>query len=80
TIAVGSDADFLLFDPGRTGIIDEGQLHSRAGYDPFNGMSVRGAPVLTVSRGEIIARDGQLVSRAGRGRHLERHRSPEPAR
>jgi hypothetical protein len=30
---------------------------------------------MTVSRGEIVARDGQLVSQAGRGRHLERHRT-----
>jgi dihydropyrimidinase len=55
--------------------VDERQLHSRAGYDPFNGFHLAGAPVMTVSRGEIVARDGQLVSRAGRGLHLERHRT-----
>jgi len=65
----------VLFDPARTVVIDERQLHSRAGYDPFNGFDVRGVPVLTLSRGEIVAREGHLVSRAGRGRHLERHRS-----
>jgi len=80
TIAVGSDADLVLFDPGRTVVIDEHQLHSRAGYDPFNGFHTRGVPVLTVSRGEIVAREGQLVSQAGRGRLLERHRAPEGTR
>src|SRR5215475_1696088 len=76
TIAVGSDADFVLFDPERTGVVDERQLHSRAGYDPFHGFALRGTPVLTVSRGEIVARDGRLLSHAGRGRHLTRRRAP----
>lgn len=75
TIAVGSDADFVLFDPARESVVDERQLHSRAGYDPFHGFRLSGGPVMTVSRGEIVARDGQIVSRAGRGRHLERHRT-----
>lgn len=74
TIAVGSDADLVLFDPARTETVDEGRLHSRAGYDPFHGVAVRGVPVLTMSRGEVVARDGQLLSRPGRGQHLLRHR------
>jgi dihydropyrimidinase len=75
TIAVGSDADLVLFDPGRTQIIDERVLHSRAGYDPFHGFEVRGVPVMTLSRGEVIARDGQLLSGRGRGRHVLRRRA-----
>lgn len=75
TIAVGSDADFVLFDPVRQSVVDERQLHSRAGYDPFHGFHLAGGPVMTVSRGEVVARDGQLLSRAGRGQHLERHRT-----
>jgi len=75
TIAVGSDADMVLFDPAGKGRVDERQLHSRAGYDPFNGFALRGVPVLTISRGEVVARHGQLVSQAGRGRHLLRRRT-----
>ncbi len=75
TIAVGGDADMVLFDPARAAVVDERRLHSRAGYDPFNGFQLRGLPVLTLSRGEVVARDGQLVSEAGRGRHLLRQRS-----
>jgi dihydropyrimidinase len=75
TIAVGGDADMVFFDPVSVGVVDERRLHSRAGYDPFNGFELRGRPVLTLSRGEVIARDGQLVSQAGRGRHLLRQRS-----
>ncbi|HXH85022.1 MAG TPA: amidohydrolase family protein [Candidatus Tectomicrobia bacterium] len=74
TIAVGSDADLVLFDPRRTEAIDETRLHSRAGYDPFHGFRITGVPVMTLSRGEVIARDGVLLSRPGRGQHLLRHR------
>ena len=74
TIAVGSDADLVLFDPRKTEVIDERTLHSRAGYDPFHAFKVSGVPVLTVSRGEIIARNGKLLSQPGRGEHLLRER------
>jgi dihydropyrimidinase len=77
TIAVGADADFALFDPARESTVDERRLHSRAGYDPFHGFQLRGSPVTTVSRGAIVARDGQLLSQPGRGRHLERHRTSD---
>jgi dihydropyrimidinase len=74
TIAAGSDADLLLLDPEATQTIDERTLHSRAGYDPFHGFEVRGVPRLTLSRGEIIARNGHLLSRPGRGHLVLRER------
>ena len=74
TIAVGSDADLVLFDPARTQVIDERRLHSRAGYDPFHGRTITGVPVLTLSRGEVVARNGELLSRPGRGQHVLRQR------
>jgi dihydropyrimidinase len=74
TVTVGSDADLVLFDPRGTERIDGHRLHSRSGYDPFDGLEVRGIPALTLSRGEIIARNGKLQSHPGRGRHLLRRR------
>ena len=74
TIAAGSDADLVLFDPTRTEVIDEQALHSKAGYDPFHGRAITGVPVMTLSRGELVAREGKLLSRAGRGQHVLRHR------
>jgi dihydropyrimidinase len=56
TIAKGSDADLLILDPDAKQTIDERVLHSRAGYDPFHGLEVRGVPRLTISRGEVVAR------------------------
>jgi dihydropyrimidinase len=75
TIAVGSDADLVLFDPARTERIEARRLHSRAGYDPFEGFEVTGVPVLTIARGELVAREGRLLSRPGRGQHLLRERA-----
>jgi dihydropyrimidinase len=71
-IAVGSDADIVLFDPRKTGTITQQGLHSRAGYEPCEGMPFEGWPVLTIARGEVIARDGEYVGSSGRGRLLPR--------
>lgn len=76
TIAAGTDADLVLFDPKRTMTLNEARLHSRSGYDPFHGFQVTGVPVLTMSHGEVIAREGQLMSRPGRGRLLPRRPVP----
>ena len=72
TIAVGSDADLVLLDPRKTGTISQQNLHSRAGYEPCEGMSYQGWPVLTVSRGEVVVRNGEYVASAGRGQLLRR--------
>ena len=80
TIAIGSDADLVLFDPLRRLTVGDRPLHSRAAYDPFEGFQLTGVPVLTLSRGEVIAREGELLSRAGRGEHLTRRRLAPVAR
>ncbi|MCC7368412.1 MAG: dihydropyrimidinase [Chloroflexi bacterium] len=76
TIALGSDADLVLFDPTRAETISQSRLHSRAGYEPCEGMDVVGWPVATFSRGELIAKDGQVVGRPGRGKLLRRQPPP----
>jgi dihydropyrimidinase len=72
TIAVGSDADIVLFDPTRRETITNERLHSRAGYEPCEGMGVIGWPVATFSRGGLVAQNGQIVVQAGRGQLLRR--------
>ena len=76
TIAVGSDADLVLFDPQRRETIAQARLHSRAGYEPCEGMECTGWPVLTLSRGEVVARDGTFVGAPGRGQLLRRDPPP----
>lgn len=59
-IAVGADADMLLFSEGETTKLAEGDLRSAAGWSPFVGREVGIAPHLVLVGGRIVARDGQL--------------------
>ena len=55
TIAPGSDADIVIWDPDVTRTIDGSTMHSNAGYSPYDGWDVTGWPTLTISRGEVVA-------------------------
>lgn len=79
TIAVGSDADLALWDPEREVTIRNAGLHHAVDYTPYEGMTVRGWPVLTLSRGRVVWRDGEVLARPGAGAFLRCAR-PAPAR
>jgi len=72
TIAVGSDADLVIFDPARTRTIDAAMLKSRVDYSVYEGWEVTGWPVMTLSRGEVVFADDVVTGRPGRGLLLER--------
>lgn len=72
TVAVGSDADLVLIDPSRRGTIRAGEMQGGAGHEPLDGLECLGWPVMTLSRGEIVAQEGRVSATAGRGRHLLR--------
>ncbi|WP_201318241.1 dihydropyrimidinase [Paenibacillus sp. EPM92] len=72
TIAVGSDADLVLFDPDIERKISADTHHMAADYNPFEGMTVRGQPVSVISRGNFVIRDKQFVGKAGSGNFLKR--------
>jgi dihydropyrimidinase len=72
TIAVGSDADLAIWDPGLTRTVDSRRLQTRSDYSPYEGWAVTGWPVTTVSRGEIVYHDGGIVAEPGRGRLVPR--------
>jgi dihydropyrimidinase len=77
-IQVGSDADLAAWDPEREVTVTQGVLHDRMDYTPFEGMVVRGWPVVTISRGEVIWMGGEVRGEAGRGRFVRRTGSPPP--
>ena len=76
TIAVGSDADIVLWDPKREVTIDVAMMHDNMDYTPYQGQQVTGWPITTISRGEIIWHDGKVTASAGRGRFLPCALSP----
>ncbi|MCU1660224.1 MAG: hypothetical protein JWR58_289 [Pseudonocardia sp.] len=74
TIAVGSDADLVVWDPEARRPIVGAKGMSRAGYSLYEGWDVVGAPAQTISRGEVVYADGAVRGEAGRGRLV--HRGP----
>jgi dihydropyrimidinase len=68
-IAVGYDADLVVFDPEHVVRLSPETLHDaeRVGWTPFEGMEVTGWPAVTISKGEVIVNDGEFHGIAGRG-------------
>ena len=58
----------MIVDPNKEVILSRDVLHSRCDYTPYEGRYLRGYPVATISRGEVVMRDGEFTGRAGRGR------------
>ena len=79
TIAVGADADICIWDSTTERTITQSELHDAMDYTPYEGMKMRGWPVVVLSRGEVVSRDGKPVGRLGRGEFL-RCEKPDPAR
>ena len=71
-IAVGYDADLVIFDEKRPFTISPDSLHEAAGWTLYDGMAFQGWPQTTLSRGEIIVDDGELLAQPGRGRFVRR--------
>lgn len=72
SIAVGADADIVLWDPERVATISQARLHHGADYTPYEGMEIKGWPVQTFLRGRCIAREGRVVGSKDWGGHLRR--------
>lgn len=71
-IAVGSDADLVVFDPNLEATISAKTHLMNVDYNPFEGWAIRGAPRVVAVRGEVAARDGGFAGTMGRGRFLRR--------
>lgn len=74
TIAVGSDADIVIFDPNVERTISAKTHHMNVDYNPFEGMKVTGEPISVLSRGEFVIREKQFVGKPGMGQYLKRKR------
>jgi len=70
TIAVGSDADLVIFDPDKQVTLSYQDLHQRVDYCPFEGMQVTGYPRSVILRGTVIVQDGEFVGEGRRGRFI----------
>ncbi|MBX3204128.1 MAG: dihydropyrimidinase [Labilithrix sp.] len=72
TIAVGADADVLVWDGEKRHELSERTLHMRVDYSPYEGREVVGAPTHVLSRGKVIVENGTYVGKKGDGRFVKR--------
>src|SRR5437868_3966610 len=72
TLAVGSDADLVIFDPNRSHTISAKNHHMRVDYSMFEGNQVTGMPHAVLSRGQVIVEDDKFLGRPGAGELLKR--------
>jgi dihydropyrimidinase len=73
TIAPGSDADIVVFDPDRKTVLSAKTLHMNVDYNPYEGREVTGAADTVLSRGRVVIDRGRFVGRAGAGACIRRH-------
>jgi dihydropyrimidinase len=72
TIAVGSDADIVIFDPNREQTISAATHHMRVDYSAYEGWTVKGVTEVVLSRGKVIVENGEWKGRAGAGQFIKR--------
>jgi len=83
TVAVGSDADLVIFDPSRRVTISASTHHSKSDYNLYEGTEVTGAPDVVLLRGNVLVENDELVASPGIGQFVKRARFGEelaPAR
>src|SRR5687768_2221766 len=78
TIAVGSDADIVIFDPSEEMTISAKTHHMNVDYSCYEGMKVRGVTKTVLSRGDVVIEDGKYVAKPGRGEFLKRGQAFSP--
>src|SRR3954468_24240064 len=78
TIAVGSDADIVIFDPNEERTISAKTHHMNVDYSCYEGWKVRGVTKTVLSRGELVIEEGKYVGKPGRGQFLKRGQAFSP--
>jgi dihydropyrimidinase len=71
-VAVGSDADLVVYDPARTHTISAKTHHMDVDYSCYEGRTVQGGSDIVFSRGLVVVRDGEFTGRKGHGRFIRR--------
>ncbi|MFL5777498.1 MAG: dihydropyrimidinase [Chloroflexota bacterium] len=75
TIAVGSDADLVIYDPTAKRTISARSHHMDVDYSVYEGREVQGRPDLVMSRGSVVVRNGEFAGRKGHGQFVKRSRA-----
>jgi len=72
TIAAGSDADIVIWDPKKPQTLSAKTHHMRVDYNPYEGRKVKGKAEVVMSRGEVIVEGDRFLGKKGRGKFIKR--------
>ena len=72
TLAVGSDADVVVFDPEKKVTISAATHHSKSDYNLYEGTQVQGSPEVVLLRGHVLVENDQLIAKPGLGQFIKR--------
>lgn len=72
TVAVGSDADLVVFDPKERFTITAKTNHQNVDYTPYEGYKGKGAPRMVIAKGKVLVKEGKFLGRPGQGRYIKR--------
>lgn len=73
TIAVGADADIVIYDPDKKFTVTKDNMHSDVDYTIWEGVALEGYPVMTFSRGRLVYNNGNFVGEPGWGKFIKCH-------
>ncbi len=73
TLAPGSDADIVVYDPNRDVVVSKSNMHSHVDYTIWEGTVIKGYPKLVFSRGQMVFKEGEFVGQPGRGKFVKCH-------
>lgn len=76
TIQPGSDADLVIIDPDAEHVIQAKTQHTNADYSLFEGWKIKGKPIMSILRGQILLQDGALMQKSGFGKFISRFQLP----
>ena len=71
-IRIGADADLVAVDMKLVKTYRKEDIHSKSKWSPYCGITLKGWPVLTVVRGEVVCRNGEITGKLGHGNYIKR--------
>lgn len=72
TIDIGSHGDIVIIDPNKEITLKNSMLHHNVDYTAYEGMRIKGYPIMTLCRGKVVAKNGEFIGEIGYGKYIKR--------